>query len=688
MTTGTTREKETHDVQIFKMAQRLSVDCITTLGSEKEDMECAEREGEDEHARPVLARRHTEPIAFRTTKPDLGVATNNRSNSDSHNVVEEANSLVYHRTLYAQLPGKQCSESTIEDPPLQSESSYPKSSLASSATWPDACVSDDHRALDEHIGATARRLLKSTVSMRHSTLGNIRKSAVQASDFRLPPQQPEKRFVDDIGMLFPGISDRQQCTRSEAHFVTSFRLCEPTEYTTALADHGLTYEDYCRLITALRDFLNKIWTGIRRRRCAGPVSASTAEASKRKTSGKKHGPGKCGRFWDTTEQLKKNQQEAVALNQLLEEITWNLQARGVSVMVCVHSFSLFAPSRVSESHIQILHVDRDQTLQAALMSAPPGKPSQRMGPRLSFVDAFPSAEESEPRPTLERQAMSAPETIRCANDPIPHQAQSRDRSKPYLLWPNAVPLRKRQVLNANIDRYGADPYFRAWMRASINASTRRSTYAKYLAEMEDNPLANRRKQYADTTLKQDIVAALVSDDRAWKGQFPSAVNRTSYEHNRRLECRQTVERGTRLRVLRFSFRHPIYPPHTPEMDALGLNKHAYHAILTDIDRMHTKMRLNTRCPGMYVLASLMKVRRKGTKDAVMKAREYIRRLNASQRELVWTIEKIPWVYDKGGGRNRTEWEISAWNAADPLELLMQLERWGIIQNRMSLGDED
>lgn len=166
------------------------------------------------------------------------------------------------------------------------------------------------------------------------------------------------------------------------------------------------------------------------------------------------------------------------------------------------------------------------------------------------------------------------------------------------------------------------------------------------------------------------------------------MNRTRYENNRRLECLQTVERGTRLRLLRFAFRHPIHPPHTPEMDALGLNKHAYHAVLTNLDRMHSSMRLNSRCPMMRIVSSLNKVRRKGTKDAVMKAREYIRRLNASQQELVWTIEKIPWVYDKGGGRNRTEWEISAWNAADSLELLMQLERWGIIENRMSLDDED
>jgi hypothetical protein len=72
----------------------------------------------------------------------------------------------------------------------------------------------------------------------------------------------------------------------------------------------------------------------------------------------------------------------------------------------------------------------------------------------------------------------------------------------------------------------------------------------------------------------------------------------------------------------------------------------------------------------------------------MKVSEYIRELNASQRHLVWTIEKIPGVYDRGLARDRTEWEISAWNGEDPLELLIQLERWGIIEKRLSLDDDD
>jgi hypothetical protein len=72
----------------------------------------------------------------------------------------------------------------------------------------------------------------------------------------------------------------------------------------------------------------------------------------------------------------------------------------------------------------------------------------------------------------------------------------------------------------------------------------------------------------------------------------------------------------------------------------------------------------------------------------VKVSEYLRQLNASQRRIVFTIEKIPGVYDRGLARNRTEWEISAWNADDPLELLMQLEKWGIIENRLSLEEDD
>jgi hypothetical protein len=124
------------------------------------------------------------------------------------------------------------------------------------------------------------------------------------------------------------------------------------------------------------------------------------------------------------------------------------------------------------------------------------------------------------------------------------------------------------------------------------------------------------------------------------------------------------------------------------METLSLSRDAYQSIVADIDSIHTKVQLNTKCPGMYLLASLNKVRRRSTEDALVRVTEYLRQLNASQRRIVWTIERIPGVYDKGFARNRTEWEISAWNAEDPLELLTQLEKWGIIENQLSLDEDE
>ena len=91
---------------------------------------------------------------------------------------------------------------------------------------------------------------------------------------------------------------------------------------------------------------------------------------------------------------------------------------------------------------------------------------------------------------------------------------------------------------------------------------------------------------------------------------------------------------------------------------------------------------------MYMVASLNMVRRRSTEDALTRVSDYLRQLNASQRRIVWTIEKIQGVYDKGFATNCTEWEISTWNAVDPLELLIQLEKWGIIEKRLSVDDED
>jgi hypothetical protein len=124
------------------------------------------------------------------------------------------------------------------------------------------------------------------------------------------------------------------------------------------------------------------------------------------------------------------------------------------------------------------------------------------------------------------------------------------------------------------------------------------------------------------------------------------------------------------------------------MEELGLSKVAYQAITSNITRIQTSMQFSTKCPVSYMASTWNKIRRRSTEDALRKVSEYIRELNASQRRVVWTIEKIPGVYDRGLARDRTEWEISAWNSEDPLELLIELERWGIIEKRLGIDDDD
>jgi hypothetical protein len=474
--------------------------------------------------------------------------------------------------------------------------------------------------------------------------------------------------------------------------VSTFRICEPIEYTTAWADHGLTYTDYYRLLVSLKNFLED-YAGHAKSKTSQGVTTSNlayhqAPVGSQESIGKGH-PSRGGTFFDTTEQLGKARRQAEMLNQLLEDVTSNLRARGVSVVVCVSSFSLFAPHRISEAHIQILHAPFNLDTRSPSIT-----PDPRSGQRLSFIDAFSFATAerrsvSKSRPKLESRSQSE-QTTHTQFSKHRHQTyQNRDRSRPWPLWPNAVPSRKRQAMQANADRYGADPFFRAYLRANVNARTRSSTYVKYMIEQEDDPFVNRRLEYTNAASRGALARDLITHGpKAWKEQFPSTVNRAKYHHNRRLECRKNVEQGSRLRILRFGFRYAIYPVHTPEMEELGLTKSRYQTIISDITDIHTSAQLYNRCPIPYLLSSLNKIRCRSTEDALMKVSEYIRELNASQRRVVWTIEKIPGVYDRGLARDRTEWEISAWNGEDSLELLIESERWGIIEQRLNLEDDE
>ncbi|CAO2651074.1 Nn.00g093710.m01.CDS01 [Neocucurbitaria sp. VM-36] len=688
------------------MAQQLTLGIINTTELETQPLDWGKVIQSERPFRPAAMQWHSDPIPRKISRPGSINAMDDHSSGESRDIVDDATLPTLPRQSQCQPHERRQSYSTLEDSPTPSRSSSPRPSLPSSTTTPSLYTVDSFTGF--HATSVRRpsvlTRLRSSISTASST--NDGRKPVLPEDFQIPPEQPEKRFIDAIGMVIPGVCDRNRCTHLRAHFVSTFRLCEPIEYTTTLADHGITYTDYSRLVTALSNFLDEITSeskqkkNKKRRSDAGLVDGDVEDVRRgSREVGESASPmPQKSAFFDTTEQLDKAKYQASSLSKLLEDITWNLQARGVPVMISVNSFSLFAPHRISEAHIQILHVTLEQLVQAEYTTDGPSETTTRhpsMEEQLSFIDlSLLVPEERTHRPKLERQPVSAATTMttRMKGSRPQHQhqqAQLRDRSKPSALWPNAIPSRKRPVMSANAERYGLDPYFRAWMRANINARTRSNTYAKYMIEQEDDPFVNKRLDYSEPASRGTLVLdVMAKGTQAWKEQFPSAVNRAKYEHNRRLECRRTVEHGSRLRILRFGFRHAIYPPHTPEMSALGLTREAYQTIISNIDTIHTQSQLNTKRPMSYLMASLNKIRKRSTEDTLMKVSEYIRELNGPQRRIVWTIEKIPGVYDRGLARDRTEWEISAWNGEDPLELVLQLEKWGIIEKRLDVDDED
>ncbi|OAG05123.1 uncharacterized protein CC84DRAFT_1197040 [Paraphaeosphaeria sporulosa] len=490
-------------------------------------------------------------------------------------------------------------------------------------------------------------------------------------------------------MVIPGVCNRSRCEHPRAHFVSHWRLCEPIEYTTALADHGITYSDYSRLLSALVNVLDDTpsnikkgqrdtpWWPIRRRKASNAVDSPDRDGQRRPSSTRRHNI-----FGVEPEgQHGGDRQQAEDLNRLLEHITSHWQRRSLPVVVCVGSFSLFTPNRISEAFIQILHVP--------LEPRPAKTYELRDAARLSFIDPFAVARSEEcsvarPRPVMKRRSASPQSAISNDSHLYHHQQlQFRDRTRPWPLWPNAIPSRKLEQMDANADRYGADPHFRAWIRAGINSRTKCTSYAKYMIEKDDNPFINTRLEYVNPPAGESLMMGLLgmgSQDKS-----PGSVNRKYYEHNRRLECRKTIENGSRLRIVRFGFRNALHPPHTAEMEALGLTREKYDTIVRKIE----DIRQSTKTPYYSTfLNPCNKIRCRNTVDALKKIGEYIRQINGEGRCVVWTIEKIPGVYDQGIGCDKQEWEISAWNCEDPLELLIQLERWGIIEKKLDLEDDD
>ena len=512
------------------------------------------------------------------------------------------------------------------------------------------------------------------------------------SDFRKPPDQPEKHFIDSIGMVIPGACDRNQCHSLEAHLVFNWPLCEPIEYSTNLADHGITHQDYALLLNALARFLDRTPSEPKTQRCAAQRWRGPRQKQSCGHRGSDEGEWRMA-LYEKRPSIDSKMQEQILkyqsqeLDKLLDEITCAWQERNVPVLLCISSCSLVGSSCVSESHVQVLHVPLEHE------SQPKPPKDLRNATQLTFTDSF-------ARTDLGQHKVACPSFNTRRGSLSPHSdlidgsqrrhfqnLQLRDRTQPWSLWPNAIPSQKREQMSTHVDRYGVDPYFRAWMRANINSRTRCMSYAKYMIETENDPFINKRMNYV--TSPQQRSPLLKRLGICAREKSIGCANRELYEHNRRLECRKTIENGgRRLRLLRFGFRQAIYPPHTPEMTRLGLTQNIYDNILNNIDTIRDSIRSNYfECVPIF-FKSWNKIRCRTMNDASKEVHEYVRELNTADRRIVWTIEKIPGLHDPESHRDGDEWEISAWNGDDPLDLVIELEKWGIVEKKLSIEDDE
>jgi hypothetical protein len=364
------------------MAERMVLDCMMTVKQPSEAMDTSSMKHESEPIRPSISHSLSNSIPL-TYGHVINDGNGDLSPSDeSRYKVEDVIPTIAR-------PSNCYSHSTVEESLSDSRSSSPRPCLSSTATSPSLDTVESFSAAPSvRSRISMLRRLKSSTSTVSAPMLTIPRRLIEPSNFRTPAEIPEKRFVDSIGVVCPGVSDRNQCVSLRAHFVSTFRMLAPIEYTTALADHGLTYTDYCRLLTSLGHFLESIVdTKVRvsqdmlsslsrKQRSIFGSPESVAMRQPRRRS-------RISEFSHTTEQLEKAKRQAEALSQLLEEITSTLRARGLPVVICVSSFSLFAPYRVSETHIQILH----EPLARKQQSISP-TPDARSGQRLSFLDPF------------------------------------------------------------------------------------------------------------------------------------------------------------------------------------------------------------------------------------------------------------------------------------------------------------
>jgi hypothetical protein len=199
------------------------------------------------------------------------------------------------------------------------------------------------------------------------------------------------------------------------------------------------------------------------------------------------------------------------------------------------------------------------------------------------------------------------------------------------------------------------------MRASLDSRTTCGTYNEYTLDKEQYFFLKERLRNLESPASSAPAGT---------------TTRARYQHNWQLEFCWSIENGSRSRLIRFSSSIKV---HNLELEEFGLSKDDFEAVIARVDeivsaRMETPQPLRTS-----VFSVLCKFCDCRNNDVILKLRRFIRKLNAAQRRIVWTLETI--VDTRG---DHIDWEISAWNGEDSLELLIELERWGIVEKRLDV----
>ncbi|WPH04753.1 Hypothetical protein R9X50_00764800 [Acrodontium crateriforme] len=85
--------------------------------------------------------------------------------------------------------------------------------------------------------------------------------AVNPSEFRQHDNGPEVLFTDRFGVIMCGVGQTPQCTAENEHDIFTMPISKLQGYDQTLASHGITYEDYRKMILGLLFIIHKSMEG-------------------------------------------------------------------------------------------------------------------------------------------------------------------------------------------------------------------------------------------------------------------------------------------------------------------------------------------------------------------------------------------------------------------------------------------